>query len=137
MPELSIPTLPPEIMSMIWSYAIEDAIEDGPSYFAEHVFCPGRKHTSSRVVMTDPAGHLAHPLLRLLLVSKATKLDVERIFGNAVQPRFLVSWCMCNDSLEAATKFKRVWADHWCPEIPLWYAYGHRRPTASQMMMRR
>jgi hypothetical protein len=67
--------LPREIMSIIWTYAIQSAAEESSSLMHSALYC----FWYYRLRILKRSETVCHPLYKLFLVSKAVKIEVERL----------------------------------------------------------
>jgi hypothetical protein len=85
--------LPPEIMSMIWKIAVDDACSEALDSIYERMF-----HMHDSCQLSSASGqHLDHPLKNLVLVSKGVKCEAEQVFGISNPGGLLLftRWCLC------------------------------------------
>lgn len=99
---------------MIWTYAVEAAVEEGEHYFKSNVFCICKCACRDPDNLINPVGNLVHPLCGLFLVSRSTKMEVEGIANKKGPLRFDICWCepackLCGEGVEG---FGKSWTSH-------------------------
>lgn len=111
--------LPPEIMSMIWTYVVEDAIFSPLPYdsYTDHLAKSCTSPVDWGPRMADPVDNLfilRHPLHDYRLVSKTIKREVEWILNNIYTQKIDISryWSKCLRCKVKCSGFKDIWDVH-------------------------
>jgi hypothetical protein len=71
-------TLPAEIMAMIWSFVVDEAVKELRQYLSDRTFCIGSPVCAVHADATSPYG-LRNPLLNFILVSRDVQRQVKRV----------------------------------------------------------
>jgi hypothetical protein len=100
----TLPILPPEIMSLIWQHAVQDLLAEEQHHLSTTLYCVRAPASCARG--SRSASRLRNPLRDLMLVSKETKMEADRIVKgmSGSQTYLCVRWCSCMYAIKNIAK---------------------------------